>query len=493
MQEEINKIRGASNFNKLRFLAKDSALYGGIKALSKFVAVFLTPLLTRYLDKEAFGTYDAMMVLNALFVVIIVFGVDSALARFYYEKDDESYRKELALNALIVNIVFSGIICLIVYFNASAICNFYLGSDKYVHLLQITCYTVIFIGLFRFGQNLLKWTFSRTKYLMVSTGLIVSIFLFTYLFMVTFKFGVEGALYGQLTAYVVFGLLSVLFCLKHIGGSLSIQMMLRMLGYGWPYMFSALLPTLMPSLDRYFIAEYLSVSAIAIYALAIKIGSILQVPFMSVHTAFGPFMFATFKEKDSNRLYNQITKGVVFVLVLCSIIIICFSKPLILLFANEGYLESRSLFVFVLFGLVLDFSSRLMSTGIELSKKTYYIAITQFIGVVLTIVFLYYFTPRMGLLGAALAVCSVRFIMAVLRVYFAHIAYPFKYQYIRVLILIGLGAFLSQLAMNWSEQYHVVLIALGCIVTYGLFTWLILLSTPERKSTLAFVKRKMIR
>ncbi len=82
LTNRIDKAKQGGLKDKLKFLASDSLVYGSIQAVSKFFAIFLTPILTRLLSKEEFGQLDSISNFMPLFIAIGILGMDSAVARF---------------------------------------------------------------------------------------------------------------------------------------------------------------------------------------------------------------------------------------------------------------------------------------------------------------------------------------------------------------------------------------------------------------------------
>jgi O-antigen/teichoic acid export membrane protein len=61
---------------RMKFLMKDSALYGTAMATSRLFSLLTFPLLTRYFSTENYGLIDAFMVLTSLLTTLVIFGQD---------------------------------------------------------------------------------------------------------------------------------------------------------------------------------------------------------------------------------------------------------------------------------------------------------------------------------------------------------------------------------------------------------------------------------
>ena len=67
------------------FLIKDSIVYGLAGGLSKLSGLVIFPLLIRSFSKSEYGAFEGISYLYAVFIPVMILGLDSAIARFYYD------------------------------------------------------------------------------------------------------------------------------------------------------------------------------------------------------------------------------------------------------------------------------------------------------------------------------------------------------------------------------------------------------------------------
>jgi O-antigen/teichoic acid export membrane protein len=101
----LDSPAGLSLSSRIEFLLRDSALYGGASAISKLFSLFLFPVLARCFTTKEFGVIDAFTVLGTLISIFFVLGQDSAVARYFYEYEDEETRKQVISQAFFFQIV----------------------------------------------------------------------------------------------------------------------------------------------------------------------------------------------------------------------------------------------------------------------------------------------------------------------------------------------------------------------------------------------------
>jgi O-antigen/teichoic acid export membrane protein len=73
----------------MKELARHSAVYGFGSLVSRFLAVLLLPVYTRYLTPADYGLIETLIALSAILTVLLAAGVKSAFFRFYFDEEDK--------------------------------------------------------------------------------------------------------------------------------------------------------------------------------------------------------------------------------------------------------------------------------------------------------------------------------------------------------------------------------------------------------------------
>ena len=80
---------------RLGELARHSAVYGLGSLVSRFIAVLLLPIYTRYLSPADYGLIETLIALSAVLTVLLAAGVKSAFFRFYFDEADEAGKRRV--------------------------------------------------------------------------------------------------------------------------------------------------------------------------------------------------------------------------------------------------------------------------------------------------------------------------------------------------------------------------------------------------------------
>lgn len=442
MSKDYTFLKGSSNINRLLFFLKDFSLYGIATSFTKFISIFTVPILTRVFSKAEFGIIDGVSIVSAVFAPLIVFGQDSAIARFYYETDNKQEKKTIITQGGIIELFTAVLVVSFIVIFAESISRNYFHNVSYANIIRLAAFGMLFNVTVRYPQNILKWTFARKKFIILSVGMPSAVILITFILVVILDFGVEGVFYSQIIAGVLFSIIGIIFIISHLTKYYSGKYYMSMLKFGWPYTLPPIFMALIPSLDRYFIIQYVDLTSLGVYAFAHKISRLLSFPIQGFQTAWGPYYLALYKEENVSENYNQLLYIYTTFLVLAVLGVLIFSKYIILFFGSEKYLDSTRYILPLMLSLVFTSLSWITGIGIGLSKKTIYSAISYFISLFAAFISLYFLVPHFGTSGAAYSILFSSVVLFLMNSIFGQLLYPsIRIQYIRPLIGILISYF----------------------------------------------------
>ena len=99
--------------NNNKFL-KHFTIIGAGTAINLLIGLFTTPLITRLVDPVEYGQYSIFTMYSSIAVMVLCMGLDQALVRFYYEKDDLSYKRALLFKCVRIPLILSVIATIII-------------------------------------------------------------------------------------------------------------------------------------------------------------------------------------------------------------------------------------------------------------------------------------------------------------------------------------------------------------------------------------------
>src|SRR5690348_5422069 len=149
----------------LKKLSGESLVYGLGQAGGRAVQLLLVPILTRALTPQAYGVSDLIVAYSQTVVLVLVFGMDGALARFFYQEPDRQARVRMVSTSLLFRVVTSVAAALFLGLLAPLFAGALMSSAVYKKYVLIGAATIPFTLLVLFANDVLRVTFQPTKFI----------------------------------------------------------------------------------------------------------------------------------------------------------------------------------------------------------------------------------------------------------------------------------------------------------------------------------------
>lgn len=480
--------------NRLRFLIKDSMLYGGAGALNKAFALITFPLLARHFSVADYGLIDFFFVLASLIAIFFIFGQDSAVARFFYEHQDESRRRQIISQSLALQIVFILFVLPLLWLSADALSRRLSASPEADVLFRLILLQVPFLVLVNFAQGLLKWTFSRARFLVISLGSVMLNTLLLVVAILVFDVGMAGVFQVSLAVQVVFGLLGLYFVRHWLAFPEGFGFLRVMLPYAIPFGVICCVGAFVPTMERSLVNALLGSRDLGLYAAGAKVAMAISLVISAFQTAWGPFSLAIYKEPDASETYNWVLKG--FSIGMCVLVLLlsAMGEWAIRILASERYAGAGVVVFPLAMGLAIQGTSWITEIGIGLSKKSYfnlhgYIAFLLATGLAILLL-----APTFGYFGVALGVMIGHVAKAVIASWLAQRAYSLPWQFrpaFTVMACTLLFGLLGAWALSRYDSGVASILFLGGAVLVLAHGWMKTFTRQERIKIMDYISRDL--
>lgn len=471
--------------HRLGFLAKDTLIYGGASALNSAFSLISFPILARYFSVADYGLVDLFSAVAGFVAILFVFGQDSAVARYFYEYPDEDERRQIVSQSLILQLLVIAAFLPFAWAFSGRIAGMLSHSEVGETLLKISLIQVPFMVLANFSQNLLKWTFSRSKFIFVSVGSVASRVAGLVVGVYVFHIDLTGLFAINLGVTILFGLIGLGFVRQWLCPPSAFGFLKEMLPFAAPYGLMASFTTFVPTLERSMVSGMLGGHELGLYAAGAKMAMLISMPIQAFQTAWGPFYLSIHKESDSSVTYNWVLKGFVL-LVCCAVLFLtAASAPLLRLLASSRY-DSANLVVFPLaMGLAIQGTSWITEIGIGISKKSHVNLGPYAISFLATMLSIYgLLKAGLGIAGVALGVMLGHLVKSLFLTYLAYRLHPIPWDFRRVgtvlvyTIAAGLlNLYISESGWGGAGSALMVLALLAFLPT----AWIVLFTNDERE------------
>jgi len=143
----------------LQRLSGESLVYGLGQVSGRAVNLLLVPVLTRVLLRQQYGVSDLVTGYSASVLLVLVFGMDGALARFFYQQPDRAARVRMASSSFAFRLVTGTAVSLLLAALAGPLAEHVMGGAVYTKYLRIGALTLPFTLVALWCNDLLRVTF----------------------------------------------------------------------------------------------------------------------------------------------------------------------------------------------------------------------------------------------------------------------------------------------------------------------------------------------
>jgi O-antigen/teichoic acid export membrane protein len=290
----------------LKRLVTTGAAYQFGDIVAKAIALLTLRLYTHHLSPEAYGAAEALLTAVILASILLRVGVGEAFIRFYFDDQDPERRTRIARTATATVAWTTTIAALLVVAFAGDVSrlllNFYDPPLIYCAALGLWAFTNLEMA---YAQ--LRVDERARTYVLASGANVAMTVAFTIALVVFANQGARGLLLGNFgaSALVVLGLWWVLrrrFSLRVRRGDLR-----AMLRFGLPTVAADASVYALQVVDRFYLFRVYSHGAAGLYAVAIKLATVVLVAVRGFQYAWPPLAYSIESDVEAARLYSIVT------------------------------------------------------------------------------------------------------------------------------------------------------------------------------------------
>jgi O-antigen/teichoic acid export membrane protein len=491
-QEQPLSPVGLSLTSRLSFLLKDSVLYGGAAAISKAFALITFPLLARHFSTADYGTVDFYLTLAGFLATLFIFGQDSAVARFFYEHSGDSERRQLISQSLCLQMAGLLLLLPILWFAGEKVTALLVEAPQSETLLRIVLLQLPFTLIINFSVNLLKWTFARAQFLLMSLGATAVQAALLVLVIVWGDASIQDVLLVALGNSALFAALGLYFIRRWLVRPQNMGYMREMLPFAIPLGLICVAGSFSPVIERALTGRILGGEALGLYAAGTKVAALLGLFVGAFQTAWGPFSLSLYKAADSAETYNWVLR--IFATASCCMVLLltAIASPLLHVLASPRYADAAIIVLPLALGLAIQATSWITEIGIGISKRSHLHLYPYAAALAATIVPVAILSPQLGISGVALGVLTGHIVRALLATWLAQAAFPLPWKLRSTCVvflwtaIIGIVAAIAGQTWGLPSQTSVLAIGAGLLL---LVSWRVVLSEPERARIVVIARR----
>ena len=438
----------------LKSLAKDTALYGLVSIVGRFLNYLLVPVYTYKIPAESggYGIVTNLYAYTALFLALLTFGMETTLFRFANKQDTDE--KMVFSNALRmvggVALVFIALVFLFLHPIAGAMD--YAAHPEYIGIFAlITAQDAFQAVMFsRLRQQRRPIRFVALKFAFIIPSILLNLFIFLVMPKIPAMQGIfEQFNYGVglifVTNLICTTLVSLLFLpeIKGIGYGFDKDLAKKMLGYSWPLLLLNLVGILNQVADKILLPKLMpgeeGMVQLGIYGACVKIAMIMALLTQAFRYAYEPIVFADNKDKNNPATLADGTKYFI-IFTLLAFLAVMFYMPLLQHYVGAGYREGLGVIPIVMMAEIFMGVYFNLSFWYKLTDQNWWGAIISAIGVAVMIAVNVIFVPRIGYWACAWGGFAGYGVSMLLSYFIGQKKYPIKYDLGRIALFFVIAA-----------------------------------------------------
>jgi O-antigen/teichoic acid export membrane protein len=428
---------------RLGELARHSAIYGFGSLVSRFIAVLLLPVYTRFLSPADYGLIETLIALSAVLTVLLAAGVKSAFFRFYFDGEDEAGKRRVIRTSfwftmamgtagLAAGLVLAGPISELLFDtgeHADLVRAAFVGLWAHVNYEQMT-------SLFRVEQRSIAFLIAT----LINLGLTVGA---TVLLVVVLEKGPIGVIIGNFTGtlLVYAGLLA--YRRQELGLEWDRPLLREMNSFGLPLVPSALFLWALNFSDRFFLVKLSGPREVGLYAIGVRLASAIILLLAAFRAAWPAFAYSIEDDREAARAYSFVLTYLVALTSWMALALGVLAPWLVRLLTTEEFYEADRVVAPLSFAAVAFGAYIVVVIGIGRARRTRSNWIITGAAALLSVGVNLALIPEFGMMGAAVAGICAYGALFLGMAWKAQRVFPVPYQWRRVATALGTAVALT--------------------------------------------------
>ncbi len=439
----------------LKRLVSSLAAFQVADLISKFIAVLLLPVYTRYIPPAGYGVVE-LLGNGVIFISILVrLGMIEAFLRYYFVDEDQERRDALVRRAVGFLLVATTAGAALLAAASEPLSKLVLGySDQTTFLIAV-------LGLWAFTNLELAYGVLRVDerlraYAIASVSNVLLTVVASVVLVVGLGEGARGLLLGNygVSTLILFALwwtmrdrLSPRRRARHIQRP-GVERMAQLLRFGLPTVPAEASVYALSIIDRYYIYHDRSPTLAGLYSIAVKLAGAVAFIVRGFQYAWPPLAYSVSDDAEAARLYGLVTTYYLLVSGWVVAGLTLLGRWVLRLLTAPSYFDAHTALPWValgwaLYGLWVVFL--VIAGRVQVTTRNFPAAAA---GLIANVVLLVTLVPPMGIAGAGIALCGAYVVMLV------------------VMHLLTRRAF--RVAFEWRRLAHLTVIMAGFAVAGNL-------------------------
>jgi O-antigen/teichoic acid export membrane protein len=462
--------------SKLKALASHSVVYGIGNILTVAGSFLLIPLYTHILTTDEYGCLELINRTADVFTLVMFLGVRQAFIRFFFDRQAKEWHDRVT-GTVLMTVASSAVIgSAIVFAFRNIIAQHILLDSSLSRLVVMMLAWLPFEVVCNVGMTYLQVQMKSLWFVTASATRLLLIIVSNIWLLFFLRIGIQGVLVTNLWISCLFSIIFSFYIFKSCKLHFSLSLAKQLLKFGAPYLPSTLFAFVITNSDRYFLSRFSSLDAVAIYALAAKLG---MMGIMMFADPFGkiwsPFLFDNYNKEGGQKLVSIVFTIFCIAMISFGLLIAVLSPFVIPIISGWTYHRAADIIPFVCVSGVFFAAAQLADAGILIAKKTYIKPLLAGACAAVTVTFNLLLIPRYGAMGAAATSILASAFFLWITYHFSRKYFYFKIYYSKIIMVFAvtfLIYYLARLTMRvFLVSYGSALICGFLLLCFPVLLW----------------------
>jgi O-antigen/teichoic acid export membrane protein len=457
-------------------LAQHSAIYGLGGLVSRFVALLLLPLYTRYLTPADYGAVETLVALAAILATILRLGIASAFFRFYFDSTETAHRLRVVRTSFWFTMTMSTVGLVVGLAFAGQISEWLFDTDTRTTLVRMA-FVLLWAqmnfeqitALFRVEERAVAFTIATLANLVITVAA-------TVVFVVVLDWGATGVIAGNFTGTLIVYAALLAYRHEQLGLTLDRPLLREMNRFGLPLVPSMLALWTLNFGDRFFILKLADASEVGVYSIGSRIASAMVLLLTAFRAAWPAFAFSIEDDERARRAYSYVLTYLLFIASWAALALGLLAPWIVEWLTTPAFYDAADVVALLAFGAVAFGGFIVVSIGLGRTKRTQFNWVVTGSAAVVSVTLNLLLIPDHGIVGAGIANLCAFTVMFLGITWWSQRVFWVPYQWRRVATVVGTAVGLTVLGKALDVPLAA---AIALVAVYPLVLWPLRFYLPD--------------
>lgn len=390
--------------SKIKLFIQNFLVYGLGGIISKVIPLIMVPIVTRIMPNSLyFGISDMSGTIVSFASALALLGMTDAMYRLFFEKEDETYKKQVCSTTFIFTMVMSLIVFIIMIIIRKWLSRVFFEHEKYAYVVYLSAMSVL-VGATGGVLSTPTRMQNKRKVFLITNAVGPIIAYSVSIPMLLKGYYVIALPLASLVSAITMEITFLILNKKWFSTKLFNKKILSdLLKIGIPLFPSFLIYWIFNSCDKIMITNMIGLGAAGIYSVGSKLGNCSQLIYTAFAGGWQYFSFSTMKENHQVKTNSLIFEYLGVISFAITMIVCAVSSGLFRILFKEEYYMGYIIAPYLFLSPLMQMLYQVASNQFVIIKKTWPSFFILSSGAVINIIINTFLIPILGIEGAAIA------------------------------------------------------------------------------------------